>query len=102
MLSNRNLERRKKKEQVSSSWCSPYIRCFGWLKRLAGDLFVEMFCFLAGSCNGFSGHVQNTSSLKYIVSSNNTGLASVSISADRTIISLPRGRCTYHGLQNGL
>jgi hypothetical protein len=62
-------------------------------------LFVELPCFFAGSCNGFSGHVQNTSSLKYIASSNNTNLASVSIFADPRIISLPRGCHTYCGLQ---
>jgi hypothetical protein len=96
------LRQGKKKEQVSSGWCSPCIRCFGWLKILPGDLFVDLLCFLVGSCNGFSGHVQNTSSLKYIVSSNNTDLASVSNSADHTRICLRQGHHTYRGLQSGL
>ena len=65
---------------------------------LPGDLLVEFLCFLAGSCNGFSGHVKNTSSLKYIVSSNNTDLASVSNSADPTRICLPQGQRIYSGL----
>jgi hypothetical protein len=94
--------RQGKKKQVSSGWCSPCIRCFGWLKSLPGDLFVDLLCFLAGSWKGFSGHVQNTPSLKYIVSSNNTYLASVSNSAEHTRICLRQGSRTYHGLKNGL
>jgi hypothetical protein len=89
LLANRNSDRKKKKKQVSSDWCSPCIRCFGWLKGLPGDLFVDLLCFLAGSWKGFSGHLQNAPSLKYIVSSNNTDLASVSNSAEHTRICLP-------------
>jgi hypothetical protein len=88
MLSNKNLDREKK---VSSGCCSPCIRCFGWLKILPGYLFVDIICFLAGIWNGFSGHVKNTPSLKYIFSSNNTYLASVSNSAEHTRICLRQG-----------
>jgi hypothetical protein len=59
------------------------------LKSLPGDLFVNLLCFLAGSWKGFLGRLQNVPSLKYIVSSNNTDLASVSNSAEHTIICLP-------------
>jgi hypothetical protein len=59
------------------------------LKGLPGDLFVDLICFLAGSWKGFSGHLQNAPLLKYIVSSNNTDLESVSNSAEHTIICLP-------------
>jgi hypothetical protein len=76
----------------------PVFDAFGWLKILPGDLFVDLLCFLAGSWNGFSSHMQNTPSLKYIVSSNNTGLASVSNSAEHTRICLRRGSHTYRGL----
>jgi hypothetical protein len=69
---------------------------------MPGDLFVDLICFLAGIWNGFSGHVKNTPSLKYIVSSNNTYLASVSNSAEHTRICLRQGSRTYHGLKNGL
>jgi hypothetical protein len=96
------LRQGKKNEQVSSGWCSPCIRCFGLLKIMSGDLFVYLLCFLAGIWNRFSGHVQNTSSLKYIVSSNNTDLTSVSNSAEHTRNCLCQGRRTYPGLQNGL
>jgi hypothetical protein len=86
------LRQGKKKEQVFYGWCSPYTQCFGWLKSLPGDLFVDLLCFLARSCNGFSGHMPNTSSLKYIVSSNNTDLASVSNFADHRRICLHQGK----------
>jgi hypothetical protein len=90
-----------KKEQVSSGWCSPYIlTCL--LKILSRDFFVDLLCFLTGSWNGFSGHAQNTSLLKYIVSSNNIDLESVSNFAEHTRICLCQGRCTYPGLQIGL
>jgi hypothetical protein len=102
MLSNKNSDTGKKKEQVSSGWCSPCIRCFGLLKILSGDLFFYLLCFLAGSWNRFSGHVKNTSSLKYIVSSNNTDLTSVSNFAEHTRNCLRQGRRTYPSLQNGL
>jgi hypothetical protein len=59
---------------------------------LAGDLLVERLCFITGNCNGFRGRVQNSSSLKYISSSNNTNLASVSSCTDCTSICLPRRR----------
>ena len=90
LLYKRNSERTKKKEQACFGWCSPCVRCFGWLKRLPRDLFVELLCFLAGSCNGFSSHMQHTSSLKYIVFSNNTDLETVSSCTDCTSICLPR------------
>jgi len=50
---------------------------------------VELLCFHVGNCNGFWGHVQNSSSFKYIASSNNTDLASVLNCRDCTSISLP-------------
>ena len=59
------------------------------MKSLPGDLFVDLLCFLAASWTRFSGHVKNTSSLKYIVSSNNIDLESVSNSTKHTIICLP-------------
>jgi hypothetical protein len=96
------LEQGEKKEQVSFGWCSPYIRCFGLLKSLYGDFFVDILCFLAGIWNGFSGHVQNTSSLKYIVSFNNTDLSSVSNSAEHIRTCLRQGHRTYPSLKNGL
>jgi hypothetical protein len=46
--------------------------------------------------------MKNTSSLKYIVSCNNTDLESVSNSTDHTRICIHQGRHTYHGLQSGL
>jgi hypothetical protein len=61
------------------------------LKILPGDLFVDIICFLVGSWNGFSGHMQNTSSLKCIVSSNNTDLASVLNFAENTRICVCQG-----------
>ena len=94
LLYKRKSERTKKKEQVCSGWCYPCLRCFGWLKRLLGDFLVELICFLAGNCNGFWGHVKNSSSFKYISYSNNIDLASVSNCRDCTSICLPRGRVT--------
>jgi hypothetical protein len=87
LLANRNSDTQKK-NQVSCDWCSPCIRCFGWLKGLPEDLCVELLCFLTGNWKGLSGHLQNAPSLKYIASSNNTDLASVSNSADHTRIYL--------------
>jgi hypothetical protein len=55
---------------------------------MPGDLFVDLLCFLVGSWKGFSGHLQNDPSLKYIFSSNNTDLASVSNSTEHTRICL--------------
>jgi len=85
-----NSERTKKIEQVCYGWCSPYVWCFGSLKMLAGDLLVELLCFIAGNCNGFWGWVKNSSSFKYIASSNKTDLASVSSYTDCTSIFLPQ------------
>jgi len=82
----RNSEKTKKTEHVCSGWCSPYVRCFGSLKMMARDLLVEILCFIAGNCKGFWGRVQNSSSFKYIASSTNTDLATVSSCIDCTSI----------------
>jgi hypothetical protein len=87
-VSQQKLRQETKTKQVSFDWCSPCIRCFGWLKGLPRDLFVDILCFLVGIWKRFSGHLQNAPSLKYIVSSNNTDLASVSNSAEHTRICL--------------
>ena len=80
--------RHTKQNQVSCDWCSPCIRCFGWLKGLPEYLCVDIICFLTGSWKGLSGHLQNAPSLKYISSSNNTDLTNVSNFADHTRIYL--------------
>jgi hypothetical protein len=54
------------------------------------NLFIEVLCFIAENCNGFLGHLQDSSSFKYIASSNNTDLANVSNCRDHTSICLPR------------
>ena len=53
------------------------------------DSYVELLCFVARNWKGLSSHLQNASLLKYIGSSNNTDLASVSNSAEHTRICLP-------------
>jgi hypothetical protein len=58
------------------------------LKGLPEDLYVELLCFVTGNWKGISSHLQNVPLLKYIASSNNTDLASVSNLADHTRIYL--------------
>jgi hypothetical protein len=58
------------------------------LKGLPEDLYVELLCFVTGNWKGLSSHLQNAPLLKYIASSNNTYLASVSNPADHTRIYL--------------
>jgi hypothetical protein len=78
----------RQKIQVSYDWYSPCIRSFVWLKGLPEDLYVEFLCFIVVNWKGRSSHLQNAPLLKYIASSNNTDLASVSNVADHTRIYL--------------
>jgi hypothetical protein len=82
--------------QVSYNWYSPCIWSSGWLKGLPKDLYVELLCFIAENWKGLSSHLQNAPLLKYVSSSNNTDLASVSNAAVHTIIYLSNVKGVTH------
>jgi hypothetical protein len=85
MLANKISEKKSKHLMIDILLC---IRSFGWLKGLPEDLYVELLCFIVENWKGLSSHLQNAPLLKYIASSNNTDLASVSNVADHTRIYL--------------
>ena len=73
---------------MSYNWYPPFIWSFGWLKGLPKDLYVELLFFMAEHWKGLSSHLQNALLLKYVSSSNNADLASVSKAPVHTIIYL--------------
>jgi hypothetical protein len=81
-------QKRQKKNQVCCDCYSPCIRSSVWLKSLPEDLYVELLCFIMVNWKGHPSQLQNVPMLKYIASSNNTGLESVSNVVDRIRIYL--------------
>jgi hypothetical protein len=53
------------------------------LKILPEDLYVELLCFITVNWKEHASQLQNVILLKYMASSGNTGLASVSNAAER-------------------
>ena len=80
--------RQKKKIQVCCDCYSPCIRLFVWLKSLPEDLYVELLCFIMVNWKGRPKQLQNVPLLKYMASSGNTSLESVSNVAELISIDL--------------
>ena len=73
---------------VYKIWYSPYIRSSSWLKVFPENMYLEFLCLIAENCKGLSSDLQNIPLLKYVSSSNNTYLESVSNNSIYTIMYL--------------
>ena len=86
MLGNKSRDRKKIK--VCCDCYSPYIRPYVWLKSLPEDVYVELLCFIIVNWKERPSQLQNVLLLKYMTSSGNTGMGSVSNAADHIRIYL--------------